>query len=132
MKQNKELNDLVFLALDHGIDSVRDGGNLVPFTLAKTKGKPELIRVMVENLQDSETATKEIVFERKPKMYAIAYDGYITIDEKKYDAIIVEAGEKGKHKALKFCQRYIPKKLLRKFGTVGNAMYLGKVKNVLM
>jgi len=131
MKENKVLNGLMFLALDHGVDSVSEGGPLIPFALTKMTGKPNLTRIQVERLEDSRNATIGIVLEKNPKMYAIAYDGYVTIKNKKFDAIIVEAGQRGEKKALKLCQRYVPKKSLRKFTKIGNPAYLGEVDNIL-
>lgn len=131
MKENKALNGLMFLALDHSIDSISEGCPLIPFALIKTAGKPDLTRIQIERLEDSRNAAKEVVIEKNPKMYAIAYDGYFTVGDKKFDAIIVEAGQRGEKKALKLCQRYVPKKFLRKFTKIGNPAYLGEVDNIL-
>jgi hypothetical protein len=58
-------------------------------------------------------------------MYAIAWDGYITLEGRKWDAILVEAGEAQEPRGVLFAQRYQAgaKKLFRrsKNERVGNA-----------
>jgi len=126
--------DLVSLALDHGIESVKaSGGPLTPFAVTEGE-KRELHRFALEQLEDAlakardfvDKANQEIIF------YAIAHDGFITVEGKKHDAILVEGGERGTLKALLFAQRYEPKKgIFSKFKTIGNAAFVGETENRL-
>ena len=56
--------------------------------------------------------------------YAIAHDGFITIEGTKYDAIFVEASERGRTGAVIMAQRYIPKTPQRSSERVGNPALL--------
>ena len=63
--------------------------------------------------------------------YAIAYDGFLTVQGTKFDAILVEASERGRPVGVRMAQRYTPKKLLRSFQTVGNPALLGECETLL-
>jgi hypothetical protein len=58
--------------------------------------------------------------------YAIVHDGYITIQGTKYDAILVEASERGRTGAVLMAQRYIPKTAQQIFQRIGNPALLGE------
>ncbi len=124
---SQQLTDLLFAALDHGVDSVRGGGNLVPFVLYQ-RGKERLLdRYVADTLEDSLRQARRAASSLPPDVssYAIAYAGLITLTGKKQDAIMVEAGERGRPQGVKFAQRYSPKKILRKFQAIGNPLSLG-------
>ncbi len=132
-KENVKLNSLMFLALDHGVDSVRAGGHLIPFVMTESKGKRSLNRFASERLEVGQEEARKFVSKSgdKTEMYALAYDGFVTIEGKKYDAIIVEAGQRGNKEATLIAQRYKPKKLLQKFEVIGNPALIGSNKNLL-
>lgn len=46
------LSDLVFFGLDHGVDSVREGGPLVPFAVVERDGSRELARTVATTLEE--------------------------------------------------------------------------------
>ncbi len=131
---NPKLMDVIFLALDHGIDSVRaSGGPLIPFTITEGS-KRELNRFATEQLEEAvakarafvEEASSEVIF------YAVSHDGFITVEGRKFDSILVEGGERGAPKALIFAQRYEPKKgFFGKFKTIGNAVFISETENRL-
>ena len=49
---SQELIDLAFAALDHGIDSVREGGPLIPFVMSETGSERTLTRFAAEMLEE--------------------------------------------------------------------------------
>lgn len=64
--------------------------------------------------------------------YAIAHDGYLTVEGRKWDAILVEAAERGADSAFLFAQCYRPKKgMFGKFGVEGNAALAGTTDKLL-
>ena len=129
---NPKLMDLIFLALDHGIESVKSSGcPLTPFVISEGPER-KLDRFFVEQLQEAVAKAREFVDHAAPEItfYAIAHDGYLTIQGEKFDAILVEGGERGTSKALLFAQRYEPKKgLFSRFKTIGNAVTIGETEN---
>ena len=56
--------------------------------------------------------------------YAFAYDGYLTLDGERTDAMFVEAGERGGDGPFVFAQRYRPKRFLRPAKAVGKPKLL--------
>jgi hypothetical protein len=91
----KEVSDnlmkLAFMAADHGIDSVRaSSGPLIPFMIIEGE-KRELRRYVTENVEDGLVKAREAAssLNSNTKAYAIAHDGYITLQDGIYDAIII-------------------------------------------
>ncbi|HEX3054236.1 MAG TPA: hypothetical protein VHP83_26510 [Aggregatilineaceae bacterium] len=124
LEASEMLLTLIFFAMDHGIQSVSGGGPLTPFVMSQTDEKPDLHRFAAETLEEGVSRALEFVATLPPtvKAYAVAFDGYITIDHEQFDAVIVEAGERGKEFSFTFAQRYMP----TDFQTIGNPVYLGQ------
>jgi hypothetical protein len=134
IQMSEKFADLVFLALDHGVDSVRaSGGPLTPFIVVEQDGKRELHRFATERLEEGQQRAREAVAALPPSAtaYALAYDGYITVQGTKFDAILVEASERGRPAGVRMAQRYTPKKFLRSFQTVGNPALLGECETLI-
>src|ERR1700676_3020460 len=124
LQMSKLFDDLVFFALDHGVNSVREGGVLVPFIVYENDGKRSLHRYAADTLEESLRQAR-LAASRLPRTVeacAMAYDGFVTLKDNKYDAIIVEAAEHGKPVGVKLAQRYYPKRFIRRFRTEGNPM----------
>ena len=128
-----ELMELVFLAIDHATDSVRQGGPLIPFTVTVSNGERQLRRFGAERLEDGLAQARRSVDQEKASLaaYAIAHDGYVTVQGERSDAVFVEAGEAGEEHAAVFGQRYRPKRRLKKFEAVGNVAHVGNEPNRL-
>jgi hypothetical protein len=98
LEPTEELLDLIFFALDHGIESVRaSGGPLRPFLMAKGEGKPLLRRFVTESLDRGREMVQDAADRLPPEVrwYAIACDGCLPTEKERFDAIIVEAAERG-------------------------------------
>jgi hypothetical protein len=124
---SEDTADLLFAALDHGIDSVRGGGPLVPFVISERNGERTLARFVHETLEGG-LAEAVAAIKRDPpgagQRSVLAYDGYLTApDGIRYDAIFAEALEADGSVTV-MAQRYRPGKMLRRFETVGNAALL--------
>ena len=54
-QMSQRLADITFLALDHGIESIKDGADpLIPFVISeKADGKRKLDRYMADRLEES-------------------------------------------------------------------------------
>ena len=68
----------------------------------------------------------------KPDFALIAFDGFITWEEKKYDAIIVRAFDKTQDEGFELCQRYVPKENEDGIEPIGNSALLGKSVNIII
>jgi hypothetical protein len=125
------LNDIAFLALDHGMGSIAEGcGSLIPFAVTENAaGERTLDRFVTERIEQGVDRAKQFVDESKDKIerYAFAWDGFVTIEGRKWDAILVEAGDRHQETGYLMCQRYEKKGLLRKkYVPVGNPAMIGK------
>lgn len=106
--------EFFFLAIDHGYGSIEDGaGPLIPFVMTvDTKGEKALHRFVTDRLEDGVAQARAHVDRNIDGllMYAIAWDGYVTLDGARTDAIFVEAGDREQPIGVLFCQRYRPPK----------------------
>lgn len=133
--QNPKFMDFLFIGLDHGVDSISDeGGPLVPFLMTQIGDHKELHRFVTEMYEEGVNLaekTLKILFP-KPEFALIAFDGYVTWEDKKYDAIFVKAYDKTQDNGFEFCQRYIPKEDSSSgIEPVGNSIYIGKITSLL-
>ena len=106
---SKPLLDLIFLALEHGLSSVDGGaGPLTPLLIAERAGKRELQRFVDEQLTDAVAHARRAGHKQATKgdLVAVAYDGFITVDGRKTDAVFVQAAESAAGPTHIFCQRY--------------------------
>ena len=123
--------ELVFLALDHGIDSVTEGGPLIPFALTETSDGRELTRFAPGTLEAGHALAREHVRAAGLDRAAIAYDGYLTVEGDRNDAIFVESQERGQSDSVVFAQRYRPGGRFKKFTTIGNAAFVDRGESLL-
>jgi hypothetical protein len=128
---SEELMELAFLALDHGIASVTEGGPLIPFALTENGEGRQLARFAAETLEEGQAHARQHVRASDALRVAIAYDGYLTIDDERTDAIFVEAQERGQSGSVSFAQRYRPAGRFKKFATIGNAAFVGSGESLL-
>jgi hypothetical protein len=123
---SEELIDLVFAALDHGVESVKDGGPLIPFVVTDSAEGRDLTRFAAETLEEGQEQARRHASSSGADRVAVAYDGYLTVEGARSDAVFVEAQERGTASSVLFAQRYRPGGRLRGFATVGNAAFAGE------
>ena len=125
---SQELIDLAFAALDHGIDSVREGGPLIPFVMTESDEGRTLDRFASDLLEDAVAqaiASVQASRSQPGTRHVLAYDGYLTLPTgERFDAIYAEGVEAGTEVVMSLAQRYRPKRSLRKFETIGNPALL--------
>ena len=133
-KISPEYSDFIFLGLDHGINSIRDGGGpLVAFVMTKTNEQKQLYRILTDRLEDAPIEAEKFLksIHPKPKLALIAYDGYATIKGERSDAIIVRSFDMSEEDGLIFAQRYIPKAEGVGIEPHGNSALMGYEQNLL-
>lgn len=131
---NEKLVDLMFIGLDHGIESIKTNGKgpLIPFTMTETNGQRNLIRFVTDKLEDGlNEGLNELKKNRDSEFGIVVYDGFVTIERQKYDAVIVKGFDRKDNVGYLMGQRYKTKKLFRKFKLIGNATYLGTEEQLL-
>lgn len=121
--------DVVFAGLDHGIDSVRGGGPLVPFVIVEHDGERNLHRFVVgDPFELEESVAKATEYARETAgqsgdRLVLVYDAYLRMQDDQFDAIYAEGIEGGGPVAI-IAQRYRPKGRIRGLDTIGNPQAL--------
>ncbi len=130
LEPSDALLDLIFAALDVGIETVRaTNGGMHPFVVTPGDGKPAYTRFVDDSMEQcikmAQRAASELPTE--VSAYAIAIDGYLPTAEEKFDAVIVEAAERGQAVGFVFAQRYRPARKGRAFEVVGRPALIKEV-----
>lgn len=125
--------EMIFSAVEEGIEALKAGQGLIPFALLLTKAGVVLQRfsdkdvsIAIERAQEAVADTDENTL-----AYAIVYDGQFEIEGKDIDALMVEAGERDQENGWRFVQRYQAKIDDTPLYTIGNLAYLGTGDNHL-
>jgi hypothetical protein len=117
----EDLIDFALFALDHATDSVLpSGGPLVPFALIEKGGNRELFRFPGDLTEGIENARQSVRASERPYLAAVAWDGYLTVEGTRTDAVYVEAFKAGDTESLIFAQRY------GRADRIGNAAMVGR------
>lgn len=131
---DKRLVDMMFFGLDYGIDNIKMNGKgpLVPFVVTEKGAENKLNRFAAERLEDGlMEAIKFLEGEKDSRFGVIVYDGYLTVDGQKLDAVLVKGFDRNDEVGYMIGQRYKPKKLLKSFELVGSPAFIGNDEQVL-
>ena len=104
-----ELMDLMFAALDHAVGSIADaGGPMTPFVLCAEGDRAELHRFVAVTVEEGLERAREFIKQVAPEItqVALAYDGYVTVDGVRTDAVLVDVQAAGTPTSDIFAQRY--------------------------
>ena len=123
-----QLLDFALFALDHAADSVLAGGGaLVPFSIVEVDGERQLNRFVGDLEEGQRLARSHVASTPDVSRAAVAWDGYLTVEGQRTDAVFVEASEVGESRSVLFAQRYGASGRLRKrLERIGNAAVVGE------
>ncbi len=120
------LADLAFLTLDHSLDSVEGGGPLIPLVLAETAGGRALQRFVAATLEEGLAAAQRFVHEDDAWQRAcLAYDGYLTLADQRYDAIHVRGWDRESATSVHVAHCYVPGGAAAALQRISGPIYLG-------
>ncbi|MGJ3237233.1 MAG: hypothetical protein ACFE0Q_00860 [Anaerolineae bacterium] len=127
------LMQMIFSAVEEGLAILKAEKNLVPFALLLTKEGVVLRRFADDDVAQAIERAYQAVAEAGEDTlgYAIVYDGQIEIGNSGTDALMLEAGERGKAQGWRFVQRYQAKMDMQAVQTLGDVAYLGTHKNYI-
>jgi hypothetical protein len=133
---NPRLEDLVYAGLEHGFNEVKDGDPLIPFAITDQGGEPKIHRFPPKDFSQMDVCIAkglDIVskLEPKPDFAVFVYEGYVTLDGTKSDAIIAKGYDKTMEVGVVLVQRYKPKAFLRKAKEIGNVIYFENEPSIL-
>ncbi|MEY2515687.1 MAG: hypothetical protein QOJ89_3045 [bacterium] len=104
-----EMMDLMFAALDHAVGSIAHaGGPMTPFVLCAAGDTTELHRFVAVTVEEGLERAREFIKHVGPEItqVALAYDGYVTVDDVRTDAVLVDVQATGTSTSDVFAQRY--------------------------
>jgi hypothetical protein len=127
-----QLVDFALFALDHAMESVvASGGPLVPFALVHADGANSIAR-FPGDLEAGQELARDLVRHSQGERAAVAWDGYLTVDDARTDAVFVEAFERGDDESLMMAQRYAVTGRFRKsVEPFGNAALVARGETLL-
>jgi len=132
LEASERLMELVFEAVNEGLEMLKVGA-LWPFVLSLTKGGLVLQRFNESSISASIQRAQQTLqtADRDTLAYALVYDATITVEENQSDAIMIEAGERGKAYGLRFAQRYRPARALQPVQPIDKLALLGEAGQYL-
>lgn len=104
----------LFDAIDHAVAQAEDDeAGFVPFVLAVMSDGEKVATGYVDSEEDfsvegSVTLARDdlAAADPVPRHVALAWDGYLTLDEDRTEAVFVDAYEQGRSAGVRFAQRY--------------------------
>lgn len=102
--------ELAFTVLDRALESLDDSGPMTPFAVVGSAEELRLHRFVAETLEDGLDRGRVWLAQLPSEVdrAALAFDGYLTKDGERFDAIYVEVHERGAAKSGAIAQRYSP------------------------
>jgi hypothetical protein len=129
---SERLWELIDNAVNEGLMMLQQDA-LVPFALVMRKEGVSLQRFTApdsgEALEKAEASLRESDVEVLG--YALVYDATIEMENSEYDALLIEAAERGAENAYRFAQRYQPATVKMPPYTIGALAYLGEAESFL-
>jgi hypothetical protein len=86
----------------------------------------ELTRFVSDTLEEGREQANAHAAESSADRVGVVYDGYLTVEGERSDAIFIEAQERGATSSVIFAQRYRPGGRFKKFNAIGNAAFVGE------
>ena len=124
----------MLFALDHGVESIKIKGKgpLVPFIVTEVNGEKEVIRFFTNHLEDGlSEAIRYLKDERKSHFAVLVYDGFLPLNDQKFNAVIVRGYDRADTIGYTLGQRYVPSGFFSFFKLVGNKVFLGNADSLL-
>src|SRR4051812_8300837 len=95
LEPSEALMNAALFALDHAIESVvASGGPLVPFAVLTKNGETSLTR-FPGDLDEGQANARDLVSKSGASLAAVAWDGFLTAEGERTDAVFAEAFEAG-------------------------------------
>lgn len=106
---DSESQDLSWSVLDHAVESLADGEPLIPFAVVLQGPEQRLHRFVADTLEEGIAHGRAFLAQLpEGEVAAFAFDGYLTRDGERTDAVYVEVHRRGQPSSGCLAQRYIP------------------------
>lgn len=132
-KADEELVDLMFFGLDYGIENIEaDSVNsLIPIVITEKNSERDLKRFVTKRIEEGlEKGEQNLMNEKEARYGVVIYDGYITFQGEKVDAILVKGFDRQDEVGYIIGQRYRRKKDNIDLELIGNPAFIGNEKQL--
>lgn len=123
---------LVNQALAHGVELVRGQGPdrhpVDPFLW--TDDAPRPLPFVGGDARSGVAAAREHVLRGEARLAVIAFDGVVTLDGRRTDAVVAQGAERGSGHSVVYVQPYSPTNAETAFHTVGEPVFRGRVADL--
>ncbi len=85
--------EFMYTGIDEAVSSIQDGDEFITFAIFQEGVERRMIRFVTENIEDGENVAIQQIsaFEQKPEWALIVYDGFVTVNNQRTHAIIINA-----------------------------------------
>ena len=128
LEVSQDLQQFIILALGVGIDNLRKQGSLIPMVLSLRGEEIALSVIDVAAGEVMKAAAEHVAgLSPKPDSYALLFDGKMNVDGEVFQAVIVQAGERGSEHGHTVYQQYD----FKTHEVVGRPEYAGQAEQFL-
>lgn len=115
--------EFMYTGIDEAVSSIQDGDEFITFAIFQEGVERRMIRFVTENIEDGENVAIQQIsaFEQKPEWALIVYDGFVTVNDQRTHAIIVNAYDRNLDDGFVFIQKYQPRDGHQSFELIENA-----------
>jgi hypothetical protein len=133
LQVSERLLELIFSAAEEGLNMLQQNA-LVPFALVMRKEGVSLQRFTAPGSSEALANAENLLRESDEEVlgYALVYDATIEMENKDYDALLIEAAERGVEAGYRFAQRYQAAQGTRPPYAIGQLAYLGEAESFLI
>lgn len=131
---NKELIKFILDCINVGINTIEKGETFSPFIITEIDGERRIQPLTGKNNDEVTQAAFEIIknLNKTPDYLALGYKGILGDKEGiKNDAIMIKGYDKNLKEGFVFGQRYQPKKMFKKFQTIGKPGHIDIEQNMV-
>lgn len=127
---SNNLTDKIITVMDHAIGLKKDGIDpMIPFAFVYIGDGGTLKSFLGDTPEYADKMFEKTILEEDPDYAIYGYDGFLTVEGKKTDAVIFKAYDKTDDTIYLVGQRFIPKTDSTDCETVGNPAFLGTDEN---
>lgn len=128
---SKDLIGHLLFALNHSMDLKRDGVDPMISFAVVIKGKDQVLKAFAGDRPDyADRMFEKTINEERPDYVVYAYDGYVTVEGIKNDAVLLKAFDRNDSEIYLVGQRFKPKSDGEGFEQIGNPAFLGTTGNI--
>lgn len=128
---SNQVEDLVIEAIGIALTDLSASGQLLPFVVSVTNGEKTLHRCVAETFEEAERKARNHadVQRRAAECVVLIFDGVVSEDTTRHEAVIAEAFEATEDAGYRFAQLYKRTRFRKRVQPIDGICEMGKVDN---